>query len=437
MLARICFVILIFFNFIVQFAYSVQEAIEEEYLKKFDIAWERFIHSNAFIITCNSYVSIINLIYPIGLSDESSNKVGVRYVFFYLLYSGIKDILETNDLVCKVNFEVENDYGVISIVIPPQYSVEKIIGLIRDFATKPSFKPDYQLDYNTLYVISNDISEYYTNTFNSILLYFRQNIFSAHPYSFLSLGNPSNIKHITIQDINDLLSRVNLEVIFFIALGFNQNEIALRKIFGYNSHKNFRFNNFRDRYYYREVEITKNRTFSLPIRSESSYFLYLFTAPEFDRNFEDYLAMLVIDNILTDTMDGILWRELRENQGMVYSIYSQYPILRYTSYYILFTSCYYKNQTEVRKRMNKILGSLELSIDVISYSKQKLCSRGYLNLISPKEFADSMVYCLLYRDKRISPFYISRYISLLEPTRIKAVYDKYFSRYYVFIFEGG
>ncbi|MCX7758823.1 MAG: insulinase family protein [bacterium] len=429
---------LIFFLVFFSFSFSYE-------LRKFDRSWDRFLSSGVFVMKNTGYINSLNIIYPLGLADEKTNKSGIRYVFFYLLCRGIKDKLNNDQLFCDVKLNVSNDYVQIKITVPYNYNLFHVLDSVRSVLNNLV----YNIDKNVLNVLAKDVNNYYSHSLNSILWYFRQNIFSSHPYFFLSYGNPKNFLHFVDKDFDDFFTDKKTNYYFLVILDESKEEVD---VYNYIV-SNFRKDNFRkdrsykdfywgsgfsdDKYYYRKVDILKNRTFSFPIVSESSYFLYLFTAPQFDRNFDEYLAMLVIDNFLADDLDGVVWKELREKKGLIYSVYSDYPLLKYTSYYVIFTSCYYKNQGEVRKIMNKIIDNPDLTDEGIIYSKQKLIDKIKLMFMSTDILADNLVYSIIYRDKKISPFYLSTYISVINSNYIRDVYKKYFSNYYLFIFEGG
>ncbi|MCS7165904.1 MAG: insulinase family protein [Candidatus Calescibacterium sp.] len=427
------YVLFLFFSLIFSYCYDIKE---------FDRAWERFLYSDVFVMKTNSYVTSLNVIYPLGLVDENRNKVGIRYVFFYSLSKKIEQELTNNDLFCKVRLEVSNDYVHLKISIPYNYDLLRILNLLKNYMDFGSF----ELDRDLLEFLEVEVRDYYSQSLNSILFYFRQNVFSSHPYSFLSFGNPKNYRHFDVKDLEDFIKGRGIVYYFLVLLDKTKDDSEVYRYIVRNFKKNsndypkrlYSLASFTgERYYYRKVDIVKTRTFTFNIKSEASYFLYIFTAPEFYKNFDEYICMLIIDNLLNDTMDGIIWRELRQRRGLVYSIYSEYPLLRWTSYYVIFTSCYHTKQGEVKRIMNKIIENHFLNDEEIMYSKQKLYERTSLGFISSEMLADNLVQALIYKDKRITPFYLKNYIFSVTEDQVRNVYKKYFMNYYLFIFQGG
>jgi len=420
----------------------------EEILKyNFDKSWSRFLYSGVFVMKTSFYVNSINIIYYVGLSQEKVNERGVRYVFFNSLTDKINEVLKDDNVYCNIDFK--EDFVRMTIIVPFYKDVYNILKKISDVLSIN----DLKLSLDRLPLYEKEARNYYSSSFNSILWYFRQNVFSSHPYSSLPPGNFNNIKYLTYEKLEDFKKSIT-KPIFFVLLSYNQDE---DKVFNYLTNQNelneqslfSEFSNglptfynssdfsFNDIYYYRKVEIEKTKRFVFNINSKSSYLLYLFTAPEFNKNFNEYLSMIVINNYLTDELDGVLWQKLREEKGLVYSIFSDYPLLKYTSYYVIFTSCYYKNQNEVMKIMERNFENLNLNDEELLYAKEKTIKEVKLSFSSINNLSDSLVYCILYKDKRISPFYIGNFLSSLSLNDIKRVYMKYLSKYYVFYFEGG
>ncbi|MFN3478396.1 MAG: insulinase family protein, partial [bacterium] len=382
---------------------------------------------------------VVNVIYPVGLSEEKSNKVGVRYAYFYFVTKNIERKLNEAGKVCKVELAVENDYVNIKLVIPFDYQVSDILDSVKDYL---KFRK-IDFDEGEMSFVYDEVDNYYKFSLNSILWYFRQSIFSSHPYYFLALGNPKNIRYLRKEDFEDF-AKSGIDPYFLVILSYNQEE---KKVYDYivsnfsKRDSGFKLENFNndplylDRFYYRKVEIPRTRIFSLITNNEASYFLYIFTAPEFNKNFNEYVSMLVIDNFLSDTMDGVIWQELREKRGLIYSVYSEFPLLKYTSYYAIFTSCFRKNSSKVRNQMNRLIKSPPLDEQNIFYAKQRLANKLNFYLSSPESLSQSLVQAILYKDKRISPFYLGDYVFSVSNNIINQTYLKYFGEYYLFIFE--
>ncbi len=435
-------ILILFLVFLFSFSFSDDNT--EIISADFEKAWNRFMNSNVFVMKYNSYLNMVSLIFPVGLSDEKPNKVGIRYAFFYSLSKKIDKELENNKIFGNVSFVVEDDYVNVKILFPSMYKVVDVLKVIG-YVLNDTDGVISDIDKDMLFYCYQDVQNFYSNSFNSILFYFRQNIFASHPYSFLAYGNQKNVLYLTKSDFYEFFKQDKMKPYFFILINdgnveyiydYILNHYSLPKTEDQKKILSLDYWDF-DQYYYRKVDIQKNRTFSFNISSDSSYFLYLFTAPEFNKNFDEYISMLIIDNLLSNPLDGVLWRELREKKGLVYSIYSEYPLLKYTSFYVIFTSCYYKNQGEVRKIMSRIIDNPDLSDDSIIYAKQRLISKIKFSFMSIDSFSSSMIYPLIYKDKRISPFYLQYYIMRAELDSVRKVYKKYFGNYYLFIFEGG
>lgn len=431
----LCYLLFVFFVVLIAFSYDYERSYLDYYRKNFDLAWNKFLSSGIFVMNSNYYVSSLNFVYPIGLAQEKMNKSGVRYVFFSLLKYKIDRRLIENGIYCNVKLELGNDHVLIRVNLPSNYSVLKVLDVVKDL-----IKVDFDLNNfwndDLLKFLELDSKNFYTNSYNSVLWYFRQNIFSSHPYFYLNIGNPQNVRYINIEDIRDFLRYNKIEPIFLLILSRNESESIVYNYINSTFGRKQEYVEKGDKYYYRRVDISKPRTFSFYVDSKSSYFLYLFTAPEFNSNFDEYLSMLILDGLLCDPLDGLLWKRLREEKGLVYTIFSEYPLLKYTSYYSIFTSCYYKNQNEVKKIITDTLENLEINDDLLAYYKGKIIAKNSLVLNSADSLADSILYSTLYYDKKISPFYISDHVLLVNLEKLRNVYKKYFKNYYLFIFQG-
>lgn len=413
----------------------------DNYRLLFDKSWSRFIFSEVFVMKFPYASNVVNIIYPVGLSEEKNNKVGVRYAYFYFISKNIEKKLNQSGKVCKVDLVVENDYVNIKLFIPFDYGVKDVLDLIKDYLKLERI----EFDKDEVSFVYDEVENYYKFSLNSILWYFRQNVFSSHPYSFLSPGNPKNIRYLKEEDLEDF-ARLKIDPYFLVILSYNEDE---NKVYDYivsnfgkggagfklKDFSNDPFSSNFDRFYYRKVEIPKTRVFSLITNNEASYFLYVFTAPEFNKNFNEYVSMLIIDNFFSDTMNGVMWQELREKRGLIYSIYSEFPLLKYTSYYAIFTSCFRKNSSQVRNQMSNLIKSPPLDDQNIFYAKQRLANKLNFYLSSPEGLSQSLVKPILYKDRRISPFYLGDYVFPINNDIIRQTYLKYFSNYYLFIFE--
>ncbi len=423
--------------------YDWNRAIEYK-RKEFEKSWNRFLDTNFFAYNLeNSKIYNFSIIFKYGLKDESVNNVGIRFFLFYLLKEIIDEKLKKQDIYFKDDLIITEDYVGYSYLLLDSYDVKKAYEILNNI---------YSI-YNDIYKVNLDIKKgeikqeiknYYESSINPVLFFFKQQIFTAHPYYYLPYGNYNNIDKITINDLKgiDLLKLDK----FYILIGSDANEIYQELFKSYYKSSSFNdilkssyynnLGNFNDYSNYRFIDIKKQRVLSFEISSKNSYDVFLFSVPSFYQNYKEYLAMLVIDNLLCDDLVGIFYKELRENKGIIYSLYSFYPTLFLTSYYLVITvSDSSSNEFKVFYSIRNILENFENNKDMynqINEAKNRLIKKIYLVFDNPYSLSNSLIYSLLYKEKSISPFYLIDNIYYLDNSYIKQVTKKYLSNFYVF-----
>jgi predicted Zn-dependent peptidase len=150
--------------------------------------------------------------------------------------------------------------------------------------------------------------------------------------------------------------------------------------------------------------------------------------------------MLIIDNLLCDNLVGVFYKDLRENKGIIYSLYSFYPTLFLTSYYlIIFVSDSSSSEFKVFYTARNILENMDKQENIddeINTAKIRIINKIYLAFDNPYTLANSFVYSLLYKNKSISPFYLADNLYYIDNQYIKQVAKKYLNNFWVFRLEG-
>ncbi|MGC8815582.1 MAG: insulinase family protein [bacterium] len=440
--------------------YDWNKVIEDK-KKEFDKSWNNFLDTNFFSYNLqNSKYYNFSVIYKYGLKDEDVNIVGIRFLLFYLIKNSINKKLIKERIYFKDELIINEDYiGFNYILINPE-DIKKIYTLFNQYT---NFEKIYDID-NEIYnfnelkkEVKKEIESYYESSINPVIFFFKQQIFTAHPYYYLPYGNYNNIEKITINDLKKIdLSKIEK---FYILIGPNSNKIYQQIFtkynqFNYNQFNNNEFNNkdfnnifsyskvkelnnsYNDYSNYRFIDIKRTRVLSFDIDSKNSYDIFLFSFPSFYQNYKEYLAMLIIDNLLCDDLVGIFYKDLRENKGIIYSLYSFYPNLFLTSYYlIILASDSSSNEFKVFYIIKNILENIDKIENInieINEAKNRVINKIYLSFDTPYSLANSLIYPLLYKNKLISSFYLINNLYYLDNEYIKQIAKKYLINYYSF-----
>lgn len=435
--------------------------IIEDKKKEFDRSWNNFLDTNFFGYNLeNSKYYNLAVIYKYGLKDEDINIVGIRYFLFYLIKKIIKEELSREGIYFKDELIINEDYIGFNYILLNLEDIKKVYTVLNGYKRIYGVNKDiYNLNGLNLDElkgeVEREIERYYGISINPVIFFFKQQVFIAHPYYYLPYGNYNNIQKITINDLKKIdLSKIEK---FYILIGpnatkiyqqlfVNTNQLATKqlnakqlninelKLNQYNlSNVNSLSNDYSN---YRFIDIKRTKVFNFYIDSKSSYDIFLFSFPSFYQNYKEYLAMLVIDNLLCDNLVGIFYKDLRENKGIIYSLYSFYPNLFLTSYYlIIFSSDSYSNEFKVFYSVRNVLENIDKieNIDTeINQAKNRVINKLYLLFDNPYSLTNSLIYPLLHKNKFISNFYLINNLYYLDNEYIKQIAKKYLSNYYSF-----
>jgi predicted Zn-dependent peptidase len=423
---------------------------------EFEKSWNNFLDTNFFAYNLeNSKFYSFSVIYKYGLKDENLNLIGIRFFVFYLIKEILSKKIKKEGIYFKDELIVNEDYIGFNYTL---FNLQDVKNVYKIFSN--TFE-NYDKIYNEIYEldlgfyknkVEKEIKNYYEFSVNPVLFFFKQQVFIAHPYYYLPYGNYNNIKKITLNDIKKIdFSKLNK---FFILIGSQADKVYQDLFKNQDSFKNY-VNHYKDIFYYnnfnnlsssydysnyRFIDIKKTRVLNFYIQSKNSYDIFLFSVPSFYQNYKEYLAMLIIDNLLCDNLVGIFYKDLRENKGIIYSLYSFYPTLFLTSYYlIIFVSDSSSSEFKVFYTTKNILENMDKQENIddeINTAKIRIINKIYLAFDNPYILANSFVYSLLYKNKSISPFYLADNLYYLDNQYIKQVAKKYLNNFWVFRLEG-
>ncbi len=423
---------------------------------EFEKSWNNFLDTNFFAYNLeNSKFYSFSVIYKYGLKDENLNLIGIRFFVFYLIKEILSKKIKKEGIYFKDELIVNEDYIGFNYTL---FDLKDVKDVYKIFSN--TFE-NYDKIYNEIYnldlevyknKVEKEIKNYYEFSVNPVLFFFKQQVFIAHPYYYLPYGNYNNIKKITLNDIKKIdFSKLNK---FFILIGSQADKVYQDLFKNQDSFKNYvnrykdifyynNFNNLRSSYdysNYRFIDIKKTRVLNFYIQSKNSYDIFLFSVPSFYQNYKEYLAMLIIDNLLCDNLVGVFYKDLRENKGIIYSLYSFYPTLFLTSYYlIIFVSDSSSSEFKVFYTARNILENIDKQENIddeINTAKIRIINKIYLAFDNPYTLANSFVYSLLYKNKSISPFYLADNLYYLDNQYIKQVAKKYLNNFWVFRLQG-
>ncbi len=112
----------------------------------------------------------------------------------------------------------------------------------------------------------------------------------------------------------------------------------------------------------------------------------------------DYYCYLLISNVLGGTSSSLLFQNVREKQGLAYSIYSQPSFFKQAGHFTIYTSYRAQNQLAVAQAIVECLTALKSHFDetVLTRAKTQLKSAYILGLESSASMMGAMGKRLIY-----------------------------------------
>ncbi|URZ07302.1 M16 family metallopeptidase [Clostridium felsineum] len=291
----------------------------------------------------------------IGSIYESDEQRGAAHFVEHMLFKGTRNL--TNEELNKSFENLGGEYNAYTDYNCTVYSItalcdeiNKAVELISDMLQNPSFdekefKKEKKVILSEINSNKDDIEDYCYTKVHEIG-------FSKSPLKYDTIGTKSNIEGFTAEFIKDFYKTYYLPNNSYIVIvsKFNHEEIFDLVKQHFNS---WTEGKLEDKSIIVEENIPKIVTNYKKDITQSSI-IYMFTAYNLNR-FEE-AALKILNYKLGESANSILFREIRENKGLAYDIYSDLNLSKHVKTMYIYTAVDNEN---VKEAMNSINESIE------------------------------------------------------------------------------
>ncbi|MHC1683580.1 MAG: M16 family metallopeptidase [Clostridiaceae bacterium] len=279
----------------------------------------------------------LNIGIKAGSLFEKKSEKGISHFIEHMLFKGTER--RNNE---KLNSELEElggEYNAYTEYNSTVYTItalrdelEEAIDLLSDMLINSKF-PEEEIEKEREVILSelrssyDDIEEFSFKKINEAA-------FKNSPLRYEIIGDEKIIKKITKNTLVNFYKNyyVPNNCCISIVSSFEHEaiEMVIKKYFGMWSYKELK---------HPEVPVEKNKAVIKKIHKkdiEQSSIIYLYTFHNLDRMEE--LALKILEHKLGSSTNSILFREVRENQGLAYEVYSELNTTRNIKTLYIYTS---------------------------------------------------------------------------------------------------
>jgi predicted Zn-dependent peptidase len=334
----------------------------------------------------NQNVLKVELIFPASKWVEPEK--GISYFTAHMLEKGTssRSSFEISELLDKYGASIEInpgfDYTSISIYTLTK-NLEEVLSLFLEIITGPLFDDQELMILKDIYIQNLKIN----NEKNSYLAskYFRQNLFGLnHPYG--SSAEESDVVDISNDQLKGFYRKYILPQYAFITGNISDeiykqicNYLSSLKVFSGKTIIN-----------HTTQSLSKSFDKDIPSRSQASLRIGKQTI---NRSHKDYPAFIMLNHILGGYFGSRLMKNIREEKGLTYGIYSSINALKHESFFVIGADVNKANKEiaiiEIKNELldlrrnrlkedefivakNHLLGSLQLEISNPFYVAEKI-----------------------------------------------------------------
>lgn len=362
-----------------------------------------------------------------GSVNENESTNGISHFIEHMMFKGTekrtaKDIAEEMDLIGgQLNAYTSKEYTCYYSRVLDTH-LYKAIDILCDMIFNSKFEQN-EIDKEAK-VILEEISMYEDSPEDLIFTELQKNIWKNTPLGKSILGSPENIKRFKTEDFKKFLDKTYIaENMVIVVAGSFEKEKFLEKI---NS------------YFYKLKKINV-------IKSEISNKIYIPSKIKIEKDIEQLhlcigfdgiglkskynYAMSILNVIFGGGMSSILFQKVREQYGLVYSIYSYnsgYIDNGVFNIYAALNPNEYKKMLEIIKKEINILKKEKLSIEQINKTKEQLKSNYIMGLENTSNRMSSLGRSKLLLDKIKTPDEIIKEVDIISKEDIDYLIDKVF-----------
>ncbi|MBU3146347.1 pitrilysin family protein [Clostridium sp. CF012] len=313
---------------------------------------------NLITIKKDSQISAVHVGVNIGSLYEEKNEKGIAHFIEHMLFKGTGT--RTNE---KLNSDLENlggEYNAYTDYNSTVYSatilneeLENAVKLIGDMLLNSTF-PKLEIEKERgvilaeIRTINDDIEDLSFKRVNEIA-------FKHSPLREDTIGNESIIKKVARKQLVDFYNMYYVPNNSFISIvsPFEHEDIInmVKKYFGSWSKKEFK----KKKIIYEHHQFVKEISYKKEI--EQSTILYLYTFNELSKDEE--LALRILNYKFGESANSILFRELREERGLSYDVYTHLDTSNNVKTLYIYTSVSEESIDEAIEVIDNVIKDIE------------------------------------------------------------------------------
>ncbi|PJI09635.1 MULTISPECIES: M16 family metallopeptidase [Clostridium] len=301
----------------------------------------------------------------IGSIYEKNNEKGASHFIEHMLFKGTNEFSNR-----EINEKFENlggEYNAYTDYNCTVYSVTALheelnnaVELVSDMLKKPSFdkdefKKEKKVILSEINSSKDDIEDYCYTKVHEIG-------FSNSPLKYDTIGTKLNVQNFTREFIVNFYKKYYLPNNSFIVIVsmMEHDDIfnLVNKYFG-----DWKSGEVKQDNIIVEKNIPCRVTSSKSDISQSSI-IYMFTVHNLNR-FEE-TALKILNYKLGESANSILFREIRENKGLAYDIYSELNLSKYVKTMYIYTAVSSENIKETIESINNAIEKIKTEPDVLN-----------------------------------------------------------------------
>ena len=336
----------------------------------FDVK-KHFLDNGLEVITIkkDTQISSINIAIKVGALNESLEEKGISHFVEHMIFKGTRnrDFQELNDLLEGLGGEY-NAYTDFSATVYSISCLEEEIGnsieLLSDMLINSNF-PEEEINKERSVILAemraskDNVEDYSFKRINEVA-------FKKSSLKYDVAGLDENVKRFSRQDLIKYFNKYykpNNSVLTIVSS--MEHEVAIELI------KNNFSNWNKGKIIATKIEDENNISRKVITKKENielSTIIYLFTFYDLEKKYE--LPLRILNHRLGESANSLLFREVRENKGLAYDIYSHLDMSHHVKTLYIYTAV---DEEDV----NSTVDAIE---DILSKIKNKVIKIGEKDL---------------------------------------------------------
>lgn len=366
----------------------------------FDVK-KHFLDNGLEVITIkkDTQISSINIAIKVGALNESLEEKGISHFVEHMIFKGTRnrDFQELNDLLEGLGGEY-NAYTDFSATVYSISCLEEEIGnsieLLSDMLINSNF-PEEEINKERSVILAemraskDNVEDYSFKRINEVA-------FKKSSLKYDVAGLDENVKRFSRQDLIKYFNKYykpNNSVLTIVSS--MEHEVAIELI------KNNFSNWNKGKIIATKIEDENNISRKVITKKENielSTIIYLFTFYDLEKKYE--LPLRILNHRLGESANSLLFREVRENKGLAYDIYSHLDMSHHVKTLYIYTAV---DEEDV----NSTVDAIE---DILSKIKNKVIKIGEKDLDIMKKVHKTAVISTLEDSVELCNYILSQTI---------------------------